>query len=166
MEIDKPTVFDNFLSPEEFKQVQAVFSEGFPWAFSEDGIGYGEAGEKPQFTHTLYNDNIPQSHYFDVVWNIFKDKLPYFNSLVRIKANLTTRENEVKPNGYHVDFFHKDAYTAVLYLNTTNAPTVFEDGTEVECVANRLAVFPVEMLHSGTTQTDELTRVVINFNWF
>jgi len=56
--------------------------------------------------------------------------------------------------------------TAILYMNTNNGYTKFEDGTKVESVANRMITFPANMKHSGTSCTDEKTRVVINFNYF
>ena len=56
--------------------------------------------------------------------------------------------------------------TSILYVNTNNGYTKFEDGTIVESVANRLVSFPSNMKHTGTSCTDEKTRVVINFNYF
>ena len=43
--------------------------------------------------------------------------------------------------------------------------TIFEDGKKVESVANRMLTFPANMKHTGTSCTDEKTRVVINFNY-
>jgi hypothetical protein len=50
-------------------------------------------------------------------------------------------------------------------VNTNNGYTKFEDGTKVECVANRLLTFPTNIKHCGASCTDEKTRVVINFNY-
>ena len=51
-------------------------------------------------------------------------------------------------------------------MNTCNGYTHFEDGSKVHSVANRLAIFPSTMFHSGSTCTDKDMRVVINFNYF
>ena len=56
--------------------------------------------------------------------------------------------------------------TSIFYVNTNNGYTKFEDGTKVESVANRLVSFPANKKHTGTSCTDEKTRVVINFNYF
>ena len=55
--------------------------------------------------------------------------------------------------------------TSILYLNTNNGYTEFEDGTKVESVANRFISFPIETKHRGTSCTDKKIRVVINFNY-
>ena len=51
-------------------------------------------------------------------------------------------------------------------MNTNNGYTLFENGTKIESVANRMITFPTNMKHTGTSCTDENTRVVINFNYF
>jgi hypothetical protein len=50
-------------------------------------------------------------------------------------------------------------------MNTCNGYTLFEDGTKVESVANRIVTFPNSMKHTGTTTTDSEYRMVINFNY-
>lgn len=53
----------------------------------------------------------------------------------------------------------------LFYFNTTDAPTVFKDGTEVECIANRLVRFPIWYIHASTTPTDVNVRFVLNLNF-
>ena len=84
---------------------------------------------------------------------------------MRIKANVHARTHKIIEHGLHIDFQHPEMETAIYYVNTNNGYTMFENGTKVESVANRLVVFPTEMFHSGTTCTDEPRRVVINFNY-
>ena len=55
--------------------------------------------------------------------------------------------------------------TAIFYINTNNGYTLFEDGTKVESVENRICIFPYYMKHTGTTCTDKNQRVVININY-
>ena len=91
-------------------------------------------------------------------------------SLIKIKSNLVTRTPTIVEHGYHIDLPDLKEYhntkTAILYMNTNNGYTKFEDGSIVESVENRLVVFDSRIKHSGTTCTDEKTRVVINFNFF
>ena len=56
--------------------------------------------------------------------------------------------------------------TSIFYVNTNNGYTLFEDGTKVESVANRMLTFPTNMKHTGTSCTDSQTRIVINFNYY
>ena len=55
--------------------------------------------------------------------------------------------------------------TSILYMNTNNGYTEFQNGAIVESIENRMVVFPAEMKHRGTSCTDEKIRVVINFNY-
>ena len=95
------------------------------------------------------------------------------NAIYRIKCNLQVRQ----PESYIVEGFHSDLSfdmekdmaakwtTSILYINTNNGYTEFEDGTKVESVANRVVTFPADLMHRGATQTDEQTRILINFNY-
>ena len=56
--------------------------------------------------------------------------------------------------------------TSIFYVNTTNGPTILEDGTEIECRANRLVSFPYETYHASVSCTDQHLRSVINLNYF
>ena len=51
-------------------------------------------------------------------------------------------------------------------MNTNNGYTIFEDGTKVESVANRMITFPANLKHTGTSCTDQQVRIVINFDYF
>lgn len=59
----------------------------------------------------------------------------------------------------------KDYYTSIFYLNTCNGATIFEDGTEIASVANRMLTFDGELMHTGRPASDAKRRVVINFNY-
>ena len=54
--------------------------------------------------------------------------------------------------------------TSILYLNTNDGYTEFEDGTKIESIENRWVSFPEDTKHRGTSCTNERVRVVINFN--
>ena len=94
-------------------------------------------------------------------------------SLLRITANLLTRLPTLIENPFHSDLRkllqeeeQKQWTTSIFYINSNNGYTEFEDGTQVESVANRMISFSTNLKHRGTTCTDEKTRVVINFNYF
>jgi hypothetical protein len=125
-----------------------------------------------QFTHTFYEFHTPRSPYMDRINCILERWRPA--SISRIRANLLTR----LPDG-HQKFFsmhgdmenlqedkQKQWTVSIFYVNTNDGYTVFEDGTKVESVANRMLTFPADMKHAGTTCTDRQTRIVINFNYF
>ena len=121
-------------------------------------------------------DDIFFCHNF--LWQGFRSQwFPILNSLLfkieplaihRIQANLTIQQKEKRRSPFHVDT-NKNAgtmTTAIFYVNTTNGPTILEDGTEIECRANRLVTYPYDTFHAGVLCTDRPYRVVINFNYF
>ena len=86
------------------------------------------------------------------------------SKLIRVKANLYLRTDEIEHHDTHVDYdFENNA--AILYINTNNGLTVLEDGTEIESVANRLLFFDGSKPHHSTTCTDQKRRVNINVNY-
>ena len=88
--------------------------------------------------------------------------------IFRIKANLLTKTSEIVKNSFHIDIDALDILpwkTGILYMNTNDGYTEFEDGTVVESVANKFVIFPANMKHRGTSCTNEKIRVAINFNY-
>ena len=177
---------DNFLELKDFDELQTLImgSNFFDWHYGEsnvypDGkIIYPQFGSRPQevdknkfqFIHMFYDAHTPHSRLLENLQSIIKIIQPI--SLIRIKANLLIRTPDIVEKGFHVDMTNvpeekqKQLTTSIFYVNTNNGYTVFEDGTKVESVANRMITFPANMKHTGTTCTDEDTRVVINFNYF
>ena len=156
------TIIDNFLSHGDFEAMKMLFEDNpyFAWYY-QNGKEY-ENGDFFQFTHIFYNNHNPNSPDYKEL-KPFLDKLQV-NALIRIKANLTAREDRIRLGEFHVDSQFK-CNTAVWYLNTNNGKTVFEDGDEVESVANRIVIFPSKQKHTATTHTDTKNRIVINFNY-
>jgi len=176
---------DNFLDQKDFDELQTLMM-GFEidWHYgksqvypvgeldSDGKIIYPKEVDKNkfQFVHMFYHAPAPRSAYFENLVPILEIKNPV--SLIRIKANLLIRTPNIVEDGFHVDMTNvpeekqKQLTTSILYMNTNNGYTKFEDGTKVESVANRFVTFPANMKHTGTSCTDENTRVVINFNYF
>ena len=89
----------------------------------------------------------------------------------RIQANLTVQQEQKRRGKFHIDYDaeplkQQSMITSIFYVNTTNGPTILEDGTEIECRANRLVSFPHTTYHAGVLCTDQPYRIVINFNYF
>jgi hypothetical protein len=55
--------------------------------------------------------------------------------------------------------------TAVFYLNTNNGYTYFENNEKVLSTENTFVEFDSHIMHGGTTCTDQLKRMMINFNY-
>ena len=166
-------VIENFLPPETFQYVQSqLLSPAWPWYF-QNHVDYAEESEnleKSQFCYQLYRNHTWQGAGESIV-TPFLHRLKAV-ALVRVKANLQVRTETRKQNNFHVDLLNPDhepyenLLTAIYYVNSNDGVTVFEDGTEVESVANRMVVFPSKTKHTGTTCTDQKRRVVVNFNFF
>jgi hypothetical protein len=154
------TVSDNVLPENEFEFLKnTIESPYFPWFF-KPGIDYANDG-KSQFTHNIYDDGKENS-------SVFQYMLPLLEflgakELIRIKANLLVKTNKVEENSLHIDY--ENCKTAVYYVNTNNGYTFFEDGQRIKSVSNRLVRFDSNTLHGGTSCSDELCRIVINFNY-
>ena len=161
---------DNFLNQEEFDKIQKLMMEPspFPW-FYADRIVFEDDVDKFQFIHAFYDDHMPMSPFWNELDSIINIIQPF--SIVKVRAKLLTRTPEIVETSFHVDIplpeeKLKQYTTSIFYVNTNNGYTEFEDGTKVESVANRMVTFPANIKHRGTSCTDEITRVVINFNYY
>ena len=161
---------DNFLEQTIFDRLQSLMmGKDFAWYYNSY-IDDKDDVNNFQFVHFFYKHDSPTSS-LTAQMNPILDKIGGL-SLWRIKANLLTRTPNIIVNKFHVDFELnspeklKQWTTSIFYMNTNNGYTKFEDGTKVESVANRMVSFPANMKHTGTSCTDEKTRIVINFNYF
>ena len=181
---------DNFLKQETFDKLQLLMVNPqvdkayFPWYFrcgyydlNESEKDYNENAKRVtkamkelnnfQFTHPFYCDNAPQSPFLEQLNPILEKLQPI--SLWRVVANLLPRLPTPVENPLHTDMSflseqkQKQWMTAIFYMNTNDGYTIFEDGTKVESVANRMITFPANMKHTGTSCTNQQTRVLINF---
>ena len=141
----------------------------FAWFFTP---GQSYVGQPDRFMFNHVNVSMERginSHHFEMFEDVLKKLGAY--RLYRMKANLTLRTDEHEAGGFHVDGFDKDfgypdtALTAVYYINTCNGYTEFKTGEKVKSVANRMLIFNSELEHQGVSSTDELRRVLINFNY-
>ena len=167
MNSDNYEIIDNFLDESSFTILKTtMLSNDFPWYYNAGVLSLSDTRiNQYQFTHTFYNNHSVFSQFFEVVTPIIKKINPV--ALMKVKANLNPRTEEIFEHGYHTDYDNPplNQRTAVFYLNTNNGLTIFEDGTKIESVENRLVSFKTPLLHTGTTCTDINRRVLINFNY-
>jgi hypothetical protein len=163
--MSKIVIEDNFLIEEDFKHLQKdIMSTYFPWFFNDYIVFDKEEHLKDnfQFTHTFIFEN-KKSNLFDLLTPLINKINP--NNLLRVKANLGTRNEQHIEHDYHTDFDEPDVTTGIFYINTNNGYTRFKEGNKVESVANRYVTFNGSKLHSGVSQTDTKSRIVVNFNY-
>ena len=163
-------ITDNSIPIADLQKIQSVLlGNDFPWYFFPYKVGksYGEFSGSDydfQFQHIFYNNYSAQSRYIDLLQPLID--LLNASALVRIKANLTARTENIITFPMHRDFENFDGETAIFYVNTNNGKTEFESGSSIESVENRLVKFSSDKLHTGTTCTDQKIRCVINFNYY
>jgi hypothetical protein len=173
-------VIDNFVPPEEWQELQEVIlADDCPWFWNNDitSLDNRTVVSDPvpggQFTHTVWRINEgPQTvgwKYFLSLFEQIRLSSPKAHEevfvLLRAKLNMNPRESEnVQLGSFHIDF-PIESETAILYINTNNGYTEFEDGTKIESVANRLCMFPSHMRHAGFACSDQQRRVVLNMNY-
>lgn len=166
----KYTVQDNFLDQESFNQLYSVLlGENFPWFFAQYKVHKEKENRDIrdfQFTHMIYYNHGVRTHLPEIFESLLEKIAPA--AIVKIKANLTPVSDEIVTYDMHVDVNNFDfrGKTAIFYLNTNNGYTLFEDGTKIESVANRLLTFDANLPHTGTSCTDKQFRCVLNINYF
>ena len=150
----------------------------FPWRYNKRKVRLGEDSlGNYQFTHLFYSfhgmrDGATHttSPRIDVTKPIL-DRIKFL-ALHKVKANLEPLKKERYYSDWHWDVVGdgdqpcNTMTTAIYYVNTCDGYTEFEDGTKVDCVANRLAVFPSNLKHRGVSQQDTKVKCVINLNYF
>ena len=153
-------ITDNFLDKSEFEKINKTFHlSNFPWYFMPFKVHEGD--DNYQFYHLFIAKGKVLSNHFDILHPILK-KLGV-KKILRIKANLTLKQNEHIESDMHVDF--KDCKTAIFYLNTNNGYTLFAKGNKILSQENRVVEFDSNLKHCAVDHTDTKYRIVINFNY-
>jgi hypothetical protein len=162
-------VYKNFIDQVRFDDLAAVISsQQFPWYYNyivekEDLNPKMSINQNFQFTHTFFNFHRIQSEYFDLLTPIFEKVKPF--ALLRVKANLVTNTNKIVEHGMHVDFTNSKVTTGILYINTNDGYTKFENGKKIKSIRNQYVEFDSQIKHTGTSCTNAEKRLVINFNY-
>jgi len=174
-------IIDNFLVEKEFVALRDVITApDFDWHFSPGNDETDEEISSPGlFTHIVHGEHEPFGHSSSCFRLLFCSLLSSVQfpglggvgvHIARIRINLNCKFPEPHKYMFHLDMSLGEPIsaqwtTSILYINTNNGYTEFEDGTIVESVANRLVAFPANIKHRGVSQTDEETRILINFNY-
>jgi hypothetical protein len=173
-------IIDKFLNEEDFQSITShVLSNAFRWEYVEQKSRYPDGTHPATDYHNQQMTNVIYSTpngagFFENEKNL-SVLLPIQKSLralcaLRVKINIQFPSKEVIPTPFHtdVDMVPDDVkvYSAILYLNTNDGYTVFEDtGEKVRSVENRIVVFDSQRKHAGTSFTNSRNRVVINLNF-
>jgi len=172
---------ENFLPREHFESLCGVLtSTNFPWYFTPTVTTYDDDTDSRLFNphpgffyHEIYKHNVPCSPFYDEPALGYIHQQLNFTVLIGIRANLNPRLPEPYHSEFHFDLSSdmtateaSDWTTSIFYVNTNNGYTEMQaTGERVESVANRLVSFPASTVHRAVTQTDEQTRILINFNY-
>ena len=163
-------VKDNFLDDIHLIQLDKLIdNSNFPWYLQKEQVKGKDDG--CWLSHVIYDRAIPKSTLYDPVSEMFRGYLKYV-SLCRITVNLLPRLQPPSISGFHTDFQNNPNIldqtkitTAIFYLNTNNGATELKDGDRIDCVRNRLVMFPTLTPHRAIGQTDVNKRIVLNFNF-
>lgn len=165
------SIQDNFLPQDKFDILKNIITNSeFPWYFNTNIADPDKEDTPGFFTHMIYNDYTPRSLIFD---SIFCPILNMMNiaALFKIRMNLNFRLPIPYVSIFHIDILNATEFlathstTSILYINTNNGYTELETGEKIESIENRLVSFPLSTKHRVITQTDEQTRILINFNY-
>ena len=164
------SVYDNYVNPPEFALLQKkLMGIDFDWYYCDQIVR--EGGNKDhnfQFIHMFYDLLGTRSKELNYVVPVINQLDPI--AIHRIKANCLPWTENIKVSGLHTDINEKrmlesTPMTAILYINTNDGYTLFEDGTKIDSVANRICIFPYYLKHSGTTCTNANRRIALNINY-
>jgi hypothetical protein len=159
-------IIDNFLEYDDFIFIKSQIENNmFPWYYS--GVLQNktqseiDAKYNFQFVHVFYKEKKQNSFQFASLNKLIEKIQP--KCLLKVKANLNPISDKIVEHGYHVDFLN--VTTCVFYVNSNNGYTKFQDGTVVNSLENRAVFFDSNLLHTGTTVTDQPYRIVLNINF-
>ena len=146
-------IVDNFLPNLVFNFIYDSFiDKNFAWYHQDGKVGHdGEV----QFTHIFVNDEKNLSDKISILQPI----------LDKLEVKKLLKEDVIRPFKYHVDLDYTNGNTAILYMNTNDGKTIFENQKEVDSLSNRIVIFGNSLKHAGTTHTNSKYRIVLNINY-
>ena len=163
-------IIDNFLPKDIFKEFKDIFfNHQFPWYFMESSVCDGD--NCPRFNHVIYLDMESKSFVWESIKELIIESLDLKKnqSILRVKVNATPKTSEIVKTELHYDIISDNKSlphnVAIIYLNSNDGYTFFEDGAKIESLENRCILFPGNLKHAGTSCTDADLRVVLNINY-
>jgi hypothetical protein len=117
------------------------------------------------FEQIFSNEKEINSSFFNYILPILK-KIKC-KILLSAKINLLYKTNNNIEHGFHVDYEDKENLkTAVYYLNTNNGYTKFINNKKIKSEKNKIVIFDSNILHTGSSCTDEEFRICLNINYY
>ena len=155
-------IINNFLKKEFFDDFKNIlFSNKINWFF----LPHMTQNDHYFFNHCFYNFYVPQSSFYLEYIEPILVKLEA-KGINEVRANLQLRGTNQYQSTFHVDRPFK-CKTAILYMNTCNGYTLFEDKKiKIFSEENKILIFDSQIKHAAVSQTDVSRRIVINFNYF
>ena len=157
-------IYKNFLPKDVFKTLKdTMMGDYFPWYFNNFVNRKGEKGDSFQFTFTFIRNGKEEcwGEWIEIMRPVLKHIK--HKKIDRVKANLLTRTDKIIEHGMHTD--QKKGTTGILYLDNSNGYTRFKNGKKISSEENKYVEFDSTLKHTGSTCTDKMRRVVINFNY-
>ena len=168
-------IIDDFIDHSSFKVFHTeIISPYFDWYMVDkirkqdwkDFVNKPDDNFNFQFIHVFISYQYEKSPYFSLLHPILDILKPV--AINRIKGNCIPKTESIHVSDFHMDIDDKKVIdsnpkTAIFYVNTNDGYTLFENGTKVKSVENRICIFPYHLNHTGTTCTDKFSRVLINF---
>ena len=157
-------IYKNFLPKDIFKTLKdTMMGYYFPWYFNNFVNNEGEKEDNFQFTFTFIRNGKEEcwGEWIDIMRPVLKHIK--HKKMNRVKANLLTRTDKIIEHGFHID--QPIGTTGILYLDNSNGYTKFKNGKKIKSEENKYVEFDSSLKHTGSTCTDKMRRVVINFNY-
>ena len=155
-------IHKNFLPKNVFDKLKdTIMSEYFPWYFTN---GVSEPNDNFfQFTFSFIKDGKEQcwGEWLDIMVPVL-EKIKH-KKINKVKVNLLTKTNKIIEHKYHTD--QEKGTTGILYLDNSNGYTLFKNGKKIISEENKYVEFDSTLEHKGSTCTDKMRRVVLNFNY-
>ena len=175
MQKNKIKVIDDFLPIVEFDAIKNhICDVNFPWYWQEyshgDNVGNVFVNDDvPQLVSSVViNGNVNSDAYHFFEFSVCFSKLNA-KKIYRLRLNCNFKTLQQNTGWFHTDYCDdrmNELTTSILYINTNNGGTKFEDGTFVNSVSNRMVIFDCSMKHAPVSCTNKHRRIVANFNYF
>lgn len=156
---------DDFLDKEYYQHLKREMSgHNFPWLYQSEVAAQGENKDDHfYFIHRIYDSNNAISTFCSSLEDLFQ--VLDVKALLRVRVLLYVNQGKMIIHDDHTDYPYSHK-TALLYVNTNNGSTGFDDGTRVDSVENRVVLFDGSNPHNSSTCTDQKVRVVLSVNYF
>jgi len=157
-------IYKNFLNKKDFKNIKDFLSDRYFYWYFENVTNFGDGLKYGQFCFSFIlgggrmNTTREYISKFEPLFKKIKHK-----SITRLKANCSPRDSKIIEHSMHIDQY--EGTTGILYINTNNGYTKFENGKKVKSVENTYVEFDSTLKHTGTTCTDTDRRLVLNINY-